>query len=74
MEGERAMEMAKKYLPSMCKRMRISDAMNEQTQKEDAMVVVGDMEVVAPASFVRTRSVGFAFGNGASDDDGLWDD
>ncbi|KAL9186454.1 hypothetical protein ACHAXT_005692 [Thalassiosira profunda] len=79
MEGERAMEMAKKYFPSICKRMRISDAMNSDSmndldEKEDAMVVVGNMEVVAPASFARTRRVGFAFGNGASDDDGLWDD
>ena len=85
MEGEKAIEVATKYFPSMVKRLQIHNVTNdnddELTDKmmDDAMILIGDMEVVAPVSFVNcNRRVGFArrLGNGddSSDDDGLWND
>jgi len=81
LEGHRAMEVASKYFPSMVKRLRIHHVTNNNEGEEDAskeaMVLIGDMEVVAPASFVnmRTNHRPGSFGNGdSSDDDGLWND
>ena len=39
----------------------------------DAMVIVGDLELVAPASFVGMGLAGVVGGE-CDDDDGLWDD
>jgi len=85
MEGEKAIEVATKYFPSMVKRLQIHNVTNdnddESTDKmmDDAMILIGDMEVVAPVSFVNcNRRVGFARRLGSrddsSDDDGLWND
>ena len=78
MEGQRAMDVATKYFPSMVKRLQIhnvtNDSFEEGLNEDDAMVLIGDMELVAPASFVR---VGVSFGGlhgDDSDDDDLWND
>lgn len=79
MEGERAMEVAAKYFPSMTKRLRIRNVMTNDNDEEEesemndseAMVIIGDMEVVAPSSFVKLRN---SYGDDSSDDDGLWND
>eukprot|EP00584_Thalassiosira_punctigera_P009217 CAMPEP_0172534334 /NCGR_PEP_ID=MMETSP1067-20121228/6732_1 /TAXON_ID=265564 ORGANISM="Thalassiosira punctigera, Strain Tpunct2005C2" /NCGR_SAMPLE_ID=MMETSP1067 /ASSEMBLY_ACC=CAM_ASM_000444 /LENGTH=323 /DNA_ID=CAMNT_0013319111 /DNA_START=69 /DNA_END=1037 /DNA_ORIENTATION=- len=76
MEGERAMEVAEKYFPSMAKRLRIHDVTNGGGESEatslEAMVIIGDLEVVAPASFVNVRRVIASHLDGSSDVDGLW--
>ncbi|KAL7542152.1 hypothetical protein ACHAXR_011552 [Thalassiosira sp. AJA248-18] len=88
MEGRKAMEVATKYFPSMVKRLRIHKVTNDESldydgkdsgssleDDDDVMVLIGDMEVVAPVSFVRMRNSAVAFsGGGDSSDDGLWDD
>ena len=84
MEGEKAIEVATKYFPSMVKRLQIHNVTNdnddELTDKmmDDAMILIGDMEVVAPVSFVNCNNrVGFAHRfsrDDSSDDDGLWND
>jgi len=95
MEGERAMEVARKYFPSMLKRLHIHNVTNNDVEsdndgannnamisKSEAMVLIGNMEVVAPASFVRMgRMAGGAasysnrYGDDEdSEDDGLWND
>lgn len=71
MEGDKAMGVASKYFPSLVKRLQIHKLTNEEgTEEEEAMVIVGDMSIVAPKSFLFP---GFHFGT-ASDDDGLWND
>ena len=82
MEGTKAMDIASKYFPSMVKRLEIHDVTNESYEKaSDAMVLIGDMEVVVPVSFAKlgnnNSKVGFARrlgGDDSSDDDGLWND
>ena len=86
MEGEKAIEVATKYFPSMVKRLQIHNVTNDNDDEltdnmmDDAMILIGDMEVVAPVGFVNCNRprVGFArrLGNGddSSDDDGLWND
>jgi hypothetical protein len=82
MEGTKAMDIASKYFPSMVKRLEIHDVTNESYEKaSDAMVLIGDMEVVVPVSFAKlgnnNSNVGFARrlgGDDSSDDDGLWND
>jgi len=85
MEGKKAIEVATKYFPSMVKRLKIHNVTNdnddESTDKmmDDAMILIGDMEVVAPVGFINSnRRVGFANRLGSrddsSDDDGLWND
>ena len=78
MEGQRAMDIATKYFPSMVKRLQIHNVTNDSFEggclNEDAMVLIGDMELVAPASFVRVGR-GFVGLHGSnSDDDDLWND
>ena len=83
MEGTKAMDIASKYFPSMVKRLEIHDVTNETSfeKASDAMVLIGDMEVVVPVSFAKlgnnNSNVGFARrlgGDDSSDDDGLWND
>ena len=83
MEGTKAMDIASKYFPSMVKRLEIHNVTNASSFEEkssDAMVLIGDMEVVVPVSFAKlgnnTNNVGFArrLGEESSDDDGLWND
>lgn len=76
MEGDGAMEVAEKYFPSMVKRLRIHNVTNDEseTNHSDVMVLIGDMEVVAPVSFVKMRNVRAYHGGDSSDDDGLWND
>ena len=89
MEGKKALEVADKYFPSMVKRLRIHNVTNNDFDGEEeivgaggednaAMVLIGDMEVVAPMSFVRMgNNVRFASRNDDDDDsdeDGLWND
>lgn len=80
MEGEKAMEIASKYFPSLVKRLQIHKLMNEEgtgttptssssSLCDDAMVVIGDMSIVAPKSFVRPQSVSMAGAGGDSDED-----
>jgi hypothetical protein len=82
MEGEKAMEIASKYFPSLVKRLQIHKLMNEEgtgttptssssSLCDDAMVVIGDMSIVAPKSFVRPQSVSMAGAGGDSDEDGI---
>ena len=83
MEGDKAMAIASKYFPSMVKRLQIHKLMNEEEEGEesisssvscdDIMVIIGDMSIVAPKSFVRPQSIAMA-GTGDSDEDGLWND
>jgi hypothetical protein len=81
MEGDKAMGIASKYFPSLVKRLQIHKLMNEEgttptsssSSCDDAMVIVGDMSIVAPKSFVRPQSVSMV-GAGDSDEDGLWND
>jgi len=89
MDGRKARGVAEKYFPEMVKRLRIRDVMmmdedggggeddddddNDAATNSEAMVIIGDMEVVAPTSFVKTRSGVGSCGND-SEDDGLWDD
>jgi len=88
MEGRKAMAVAEKYFPEMVKRLRIRDVMmmdgdgggeddnnnNDTAPNSEAMVIIGDMEVVAPMSFVKMTSERGSYGNDSEDDDGLWDD
>ena len=85
MEGEKAIEVATKYFPSMVKRLQIHNVTNdnddESTDKmmDDAMILIGDMEVVAPVGFVNCNRARVGFANrfsrdDSSDDDGLWND
>mmetsp|Transcript_10427 Transcript_10427/g.15795 ORF Transcript_10427/g.15795 Transcript_10427/m.15795 type:complete len:379 (-) Transcript_10427:209-1345(-) len=84
MEGDKAMAIASKYFPSMVKRLQIHKLMNEEEEEgeestfssvscDDIMVIIGDMSIVAPKSFVRPQS-GAVAGTGDSDEDGLWND
>eukprot|EP00573_Skeletonema_grethae_P007919 CAMPEP_0201700522 /NCGR_PEP_ID=MMETSP0578-20130828/28836_1 /ASSEMBLY_ACC=CAM_ASM_000663 /TAXON_ID=267565 /ORGANISM="Skeletonema grethea, Strain CCMP 1804" /LENGTH=360 /DNA_ID=CAMNT_0048187591 /DNA_START=48 /DNA_END=1130 /DNA_ORIENTATION=- len=81
MEGKKAMTIASKYFPSLVKRLQIHNLMNEEGEEstssssscDDVMVIVGDMSIVAPKSFVRPQSIAMA-GPGDSDEDGLWND
>ena len=81
MEGDKAIMVASKYFPSMVKRLQIHNLMNEEEGTEstsssvscdDIMVIIGDMSIVAPKSFVRPQNSSMA-GTG-SDEDGLWND
>jgi len=75
MEGDRAMEVAKKYFPAMVKRLQIDSVTNESDKMSDAMLIVGDLTFVAPVSFVKMRNAGASRGGGySSEDDGLWND
>lgn len=80
MEGEKAMTIASKYFPSLVKRLQIHNLMNDEGEEstsssscDDILVIIGDMSIVAPKSFVRPQSVSLA-GTGDSDEDGLWND
>lgn len=81
MEGDKAMAIASKYFPSMVKRLQIHNLMNDEGEEsassstfcDDILVIIGDMSIVAPKSFVRPQSIAFA-GTGDSDEDGLWND
>ena len=78
MEGDKAMVVASKYFPSMVKRLQIHNLMNDEgvetaSSSVDIMVIIGDMSIVAPKSFVRPQSSSLA-GTGDSDEDGLWND
>ena len=75
MEGDRAMEVAKKYFPAMVKRLHIDSVTNESDKMSDAMLIIGDLTFVAPVSFVKMRNAGASRGGGySSEDDGLWND
>jgi len=80
MEGDKAMDVASKYFPSLVKRLQIHNLMNGEgtdtatsssSSCDDVMVIVGDMSIVAPKSFVCPQSISMA---GDSDEDGLWND
>eukprot|EP00985_Skeletonema_marinoi_P012660 scaffold6157_cov137-Skeletonema_marinoi.AAC.1 len=79
MEGDKAMYVASKYFPSLVKRLQIHNLMNEEgtdtatssSSCDDVMVIVGDMSIVAPKSFVSPQSISMT---GDSDEDGLWND
>ena len=75
MEGDKAMVVASKYFPSMVKRLQIHNLMNDEgvQSTSDIMVIIGDMSIVAPKSFVRPQSSSLAE-TGDSDEDGLWND
>ena len=76
MEGDKAMNVATKYFPSLVKRLHIDNLMNENGEESssssasDDMIIVGDMTVVAPKSFVRPLNVSLA----DQEEDGLWND
>ncbi|KAL7489635.1 hypothetical protein ACHAW6_015323 [Cyclotella cf. meneghiniana] len=70
-EGTKAVEMAEKYFPSLVGRMREED--NDEFG-EEALVVVGDMEMVVPKSFAERRERDGVEGDLLGDDDGLWYD
>lgn len=76
MEGERAMRVAAKCFPAMTKRLRIHNVTNEEGDEStdsEAMVIFGDMEVVAPTSFVKTRGAVASLGSDDTDDE-LWNE
>lgn len=82
MEGDKALVVASKYFPSMVKRLQIHNLMNDEGVEtasssvsccDDIMVIIGDMSIVAPKSFVRPQSSSLT-GTGDSDEDGLWND
>lgn len=80
LEGDKAIQFASKYFPSLVKRLQIQNLMNEEgtgassssTSFDDAMVIIGDMTIVASQSFVHPQHV--AMTGADSDDDGLWND
>ena len=63
-EGRKALEAGSKYFPALSK--QIEDG-------EEALVVVGKMEMIVPLDFVRKGGGTLQRGND-EDDDGLWDD
>ena len=71
MGGKKAMDVATKYFPSLVR--QLTDG-NDDIDLSDALVVIGDMEVVAPASFVSKGKRNSPIASNASDDDGLWND
>ena len=80
LEGDKAMQFASKYFPSLVKRLQIHNLMNEEgtagttssSAHNEVMVIIGDMSIVAPKSFIRPQRVTMTGVH--SDDDGLWDD
>lgn len=79
LEGDKAIQFASKYFPSLVKRLQIQNLMNEEgtgasssTSCDDAMVIIGDMTIVASQSFVHPQHVTMAGVD--TDEDGLWND
>lgn len=78
LEGDKAIQFASKYFPSLVKRLRIQNLMNEEgtgassSTTDDAMVIIGDMTIVASQSFVHPQHV--TISGADSDEDGLWND
>lgn len=81
MGGDKAMKMASKYFPSLLKRLKIHNVTNEcggsnSDDFAETIAVVGDMEIVAPASFIGMKDVSSSGASqmANSDSDGLWDE
>ena len=78
LEGDKAIQFASKYFPSLVKRLQIQNLMNEEgtgassSTTDDAMVIIGDMTIVASQSFVHPQHVTIAGAD--ADEDGLWND
>lgn len=70
MEGDKAMQIASKYFPSLAKSLQIHNLMNKEggtgttTSSSpsccDVMVIIGEMTIIAPTSFVRPQNVSMA--------------
>ncbi len=78
LEGDKAIQFASKYFPSLVKRLQIQNLMNEEgtgassSTTDDAMVIIGDMTIVASQSFVHPQHVTMTGVD--TDEDGLWND
>ena len=55
-EGESAIGLASKYFPMLVRRLQVRDIMDERDDGsrslDDVMVIIGEMQVSVPASFV----------------------
>ncbi len=54
-QGKFAISLASKYFPQLVRRLQVRDIMEDGTagrSLDDAMVLIGNMQVSAPASFV----------------------
>ncbi|KAL3783451.1 hypothetical protein HJC23_008643 [Cyclotella cryptica] len=74
--GDKAMWMAEKYFPALVKQMRGEGGGEEDDDVDDALIIIGNMELVVPKSFVEKRRMNDARGNVMEEDDndGLWSD
>jgi hypothetical protein len=78
LEGDKAIQFASKYFPSLVKRLQIQNLMNEEgtgassSTTDDAMVIIGDMTIIASQSFVHPQHVTMTGAD--ADEDGLWND
>ena len=71
--GPRALELAAKCFPALVARLlRRHDVADER--RAEVLVVVGDLEVAAPAALVGGGRAGDPRGVEPAEDDGLWED